>query len=152
MRMVIAFLGGAFPILLGYLYGPSPKHDPGHWGPCGLDSVFPVREPFVLAEGSYCFDCFDCYECVYESSLVGFSMLVLGGLFAISGYFVVKIARTHSIAGATIPAGVTAASFLVWMADGCDFLVLPTLVMGSLVWLSSLVLSAAGAWLATRDP
>src|SRR5688572_4987032 len=102
MSKVIAFIGGAFPIAIGYVFAPSPKHDPGNWGPCGLESVFPVVTPFKLPEGHYCLDC---YECVYEPSLVAFSILVLSGLFLLSGVFAARIAKTRSILGATIPAG-----------------------------------------------
>jgi hypothetical protein len=148
VRDLLAWPGGAFPIVVGYAWAPSPKYDPGHWGPCDLSSVFPVMAPEPHDPNALYLDW---YECVYEPSLVVFSCLVLGAMFVLSGVFAALIAKSRPLVVSAVPAGITVAALLLWMTTDREFLWLPTVVMGVSVWLGAMALAALGAFLTTLD-
>jgi hypothetical protein len=145
---ILGFLGGAFPILVGYLYGPSPKHDTSGWGRCGLQSAFPVVDEPPEVATPYCLDC---YECVSDPSLVAFSGGVFSVLFVLSGLFTVRIAKTRSIFLGFAPAVVTVMGLLVWMSRDGAFAVWPTLSLGAAVLCCAAVMAGAGAYFSRDD-
>ena len=147
-RTVVAFLGGMFPIAVGYVFAPSPNTVPGLFSSeedCGLDSVFPVTVP------SLPLDCYDCDGCTFHAGRAVITMLVLGTLSLLSGIFNVRISKEDSTPRAIIPAGIANAFFLVLMAVGRDFLLWPTLLTGVAALVCSIALAAAGARLAVGD-
>jgi hypothetical protein len=145
---IFGFLGGAFPVLVGFFYGPSPKHDTSGWGLCGLQSAFPVVEPPQEDPPAYCLDC---YECVSDASVVVFSIVVFSVLFVLSGLFAVRIAKSRSILFGLAPAVVTVMGLLVWLSRDVAFEIWPTLLVGATVLCGAAAMAGAGAYFSRRD-
>ena len=139
---------GIFPILVGYYFVPSPTYDPGGWGPCGLGSVFPVTKdtgPVITHYG------LDGYECVYSPTGIVIFVVVLGGLFALSGAFTILVSKSLSIVLSAIPAAVAVSTLLIAMTADYDFDVIPTVAIGGSVLFCAICLAALGGRLARGD-
>jgi hypothetical protein len=137
---VIAFLGGAFPIALGYALAPPP------YAYCDLSSTFPVTKAYVQLAS-----CLDCEACTIEPSRAAFTIITFSGLFLISGAFAARLAKTRSILKAIVPAAVSVTFFLMLMASNREFLLWPTLLMGAGVLGGAVLLAAAGAAVGSGD-
>ena len=133
-RTVVAYLGGAFPVALGYLLAPPPYD----W--CDLNHAFPVTKTYVPG-----ISCRDCDECAIDPTRTAFTIMTFSVLFLLSGAFAARLAKTRSILKAIVPAAVSVTFFLVFMASNRVFLLWPTLLMGAGILLVAILLAAAGA-------
>lgn len=147
IRGLGGFFAGCFPLLLGYYLAPSPTYDPGGWGPCTLRSVFPVLVESGPAITPYCFDC---YDCVFSPVRFAIFVVVVGGLFALSGAFMVWVSKVPSVPLSVAPTLVLVPALLFAMSFDRELRWWPTLALGAAVLICAVLLAAAGGFLAGR--